>query len=43
MLNIEKILCPVDFSECSAKAYDYAYLLARHYEARLFVQKVAEQ
>jgi nucleotide-binding universal stress UspA family protein len=43
MLRIEKILCPVDFSECSAKAYEYAYSLARHYGARLFVQHVAEQ
>ncbi len=33
----------MDFSECSAKAYDYAYSIARHYEARLFVQHVAEQ
>jgi nucleotide-binding universal stress UspA family protein len=43
MLKIEKILCPVDFSECSAQAYGYACSLARHYEARLFVQHVAEQ
>jgi nucleotide-binding universal stress UspA family protein len=43
MLKIERILCPVDFSECSAKAYDYAYSLARHYEAKLVVQHVAEQ
>jgi len=31
MLKIERILCPVDFSECSAKAYDYAYSLAVRY------------
>jgi len=37
MLKIERILCPVDFSEFSARAYDYAHSLARHYEARLFV------
>lgn len=43
MLKIETILCPVDFSERSAEAYDYAYSLARHYEAKLFVQHVAEQ
>lgn len=43
MLKIERTLCPVDFSECSAEAYDYAYSLARHYEAKLFVLHVAEQ
>lgn len=37
MLKIERILCPVDFSEFSARAYDYAHSLARHYEAKLFV------
>ena len=43
MPPIERILCPTDFSESSAKAYDYAYSLARHYGAKLFVQHVAEQ
>jgi nucleotide-binding universal stress UspA family protein len=42
MLKFSKILCPVDFSEYSSKAYDYAYSLARHYDARLFVQHVTE-
>src|SRR5262249_51636739 len=42
MLEIKRILCPVDFSEFSATAYDYAHSLARHYEAKLFVQHVAE-
>lgn len=37
MLTIERILCPVDFSEFSARAYDYAHSLARHYEATLLV------
>lgn len=40
MLKIERILCPVDFSECSEKAYDYAYSLARHYEAGLFLKHI---
>ena len=31
MLAIERVLCPIDFSEFSAKAYDYAYSLVRHY------------
>ncbi|MGH9353461.1 MAG: universal stress protein [Terriglobia bacterium] len=38
MLKIKRILCPVDFSEFSVKAYDYAYSLARHYEAKLFLE-----
>lgn len=43
MLGIKRILCPVDFSECSAKAYEYAHSIARHYGAKLFVQHVAER
>jgi len=42
MLKLDKILCPVDFSEYSAKAYAYAYSLARHYDSKLLVQHVAE-
>jgi nucleotide-binding universal stress UspA family protein len=42
MLKIERILCPVDFSEFSAKAYDYAYSLARRYGAKLFVEHVVQ-
>ncbi|HEU0140216.1 MAG TPA: universal stress protein [Bryobacteraceae bacterium] len=42
MLKLERILCPVDFSEFSAKAYDYAHSLARHYGAKLFVLHVTE-
>lgn len=40
MMKIERVLCPVDFSEFSVKAYDYAYSLARHYEAKLFLEHV---
>ena len=40
MLRIECILCPVDFSVFSARAYDYAQSLARHYQAKLFLQHV---
>jgi nucleotide-binding universal stress UspA family protein len=40
MLRIERILCPVDFSEASARAFDSAQSLARHYHARLFLQHV---
>ncbi len=42
MTRIERILCPVDFSGFSAKAYDYAYSLARHYDARLILQHVVQ-
>jgi len=42
MLRIEKILCPVDFSEYSLKAYDYAQSLAQHYGARLLLQHVVQ-
>ena len=42
MLQIERILCPVDFSVFSARAYDYAQSLARHYQAKLFLQHVVD-
>jgi nucleotide-binding universal stress UspA family protein len=41
-VTIKRILCPVDFSEFSAMAYEYASSLARHYRAALFVQHVVE-
>ena len=40
MLRIERILCPVDFSVFSARAYNYAQSLAQHYQAKLFLQHV---
>jgi nucleotide-binding universal stress UspA family protein len=40
MLKIERILCPIDFSEFSLKAYHYAQSLAWHYKATLFLQHV---
>jgi nucleotide-binding universal stress UspA family protein len=42
MLRIERILCPVDFSESSVNAYDYAESLARHYQAKLFLNHVVD-
>jgi nucleotide-binding universal stress UspA family protein len=42
MLRIQRILCPLDFSEFSAKAYDYAQSLARHYQAKLFLEHVLQ-
>ena len=42
MPHIERILCPVDFSEFSQTAYDYAQSLAWHYKATLFLQHVID-
>jgi nucleotide-binding universal stress UspA family protein len=42
MVKIERIVCPVDFSDYSTKAYDYAYSLARHYGAKLIVEHVVQ-
>jgi nucleotide-binding universal stress UspA family protein len=41
-IRIERILCPVDFSEVSAKAYRYAQSIACHYRAKLILQHVVE-
>jgi nucleotide-binding universal stress UspA family protein len=35
MVQIQKILCPVDFYPASERAVDYAVTLAKNYEARL--------
>ena len=40
MLRIERILCPIDFSPFSSRAYDYAESLAQHYGAKLFLEHV---
>lgn len=40
--KLERILCPVDFSEFSSRAYAYASSLARQSGAKLFVQHVIE-
>ena len=40
MPRFKSILCPIDFSEFSVKAYDYAQSLAWHYKAELLVQHV---
>ncbi|TAM78717.1 MAG: universal stress protein [Acidobacteria bacterium] len=42
MLRIEKILCPIDFSEYSHKAFEYAHSLAQHYGAKLLLQHVVQ-
>ena len=42
MLEIKLILCPVDFSEFSIRAYRYALSLAEHYQAKLVAQHIVE-
>lgn len=42
MLEIKLILCPVDFSEFSIRAYHYALSLAEHYRAKVVVQHIVE-
>lgn len=40
MPRIERLLCPLDLSEFSTRAYDYAQSLAQRYKARLLVMHV---
>jgi nucleotide-binding universal stress UspA family protein len=40
--RIERILCAVDFSHFSARAYAYAQSIAGHYRAKLVVQHIVE-
>ena len=42
MLELKLILCPIDFSEFSTRAYHHAVSLAEHYGAKLVVQHVVE-
>ncbi len=42
MLEIKVILCPVDFSESSVRAYHHALSLAEHYRAKLVAQHIVE-
>jgi nucleotide-binding universal stress UspA family protein len=42
MLEIKLIVCPIDFSEFSIRAYHHALSLAEHYRAKLVVQHVVE-
>ena len=41
-VQIERILCPVDFSDVSAEAYRYAQSIACQYSAKLILQHVVE-
>jgi nucleotide-binding universal stress UspA family protein len=42
MLTIDRILCPMDFSEFSARAYSYAQSLSKRYGAKLYVEHVVQ-
>jgi len=42
MLEIKLILCPIEFSEFSIRAYRYALSLAEHYRARVVAQHIVE-
>ena len=42
MRKLQRIVCPIDFSEFSIRAYRYALSVAYRYGARLFVQHVVE-
>ena len=42
MLEMKLILCPIDFSEFSIRAYHYALSLAEHYRAKLVAQHIVE-
>jgi len=35
MIQIQRILCPIDFSDCSQRALEHAVALARWYDARV--------
>ena len=39
-MKLERILCPLDFSEFSARAFEYALSLARHYKSKLLIEHV---
>ena len=42
MLEVKLILCPIDFSEFSVRAYRYALSLAEHYRAKVVALHVLE-
>lgn len=42
MTRFQRILCPVDFSDFSSKAYEYARSLAKHYKAHLSLLNVVQ-
>jgi nucleotide-binding universal stress UspA family protein len=43
MLEIRVIICPIDFSSISVRAYRHALSLAEHYQARLLAVHIVEE
>jgi nucleotide-binding universal stress UspA family protein len=43
LFKLKKILAPVDFSECSAKALEYAEAMAKQFDAELILVHVTQQ
>jgi nucleotide-binding universal stress UspA family protein len=41
-IRVDRILCPIDFSDASAEAYRYAQSIACRYSAKLILQHVVE-
>ena len=41
-MQLKSILCPIDFSDFSAAAYEYALSLAEYYNARIVAMHVVE-
>ena len=41
-MEIKLVLCPIDFSDFSVRAFRYALSLAEHYQAKLVAQHVVE-
>jgi nucleotide-binding universal stress UspA family protein len=41
-MQVRSILCPIDFSDFSAPAYQYALSLAEHYKARIVALHIVE-
>ena len=41
-MNIKKILIPIDFSECSKDAYEYALNLSEEFDSTLYILNVIE-
>ncbi len=42
MVNIKKVLCPIDYSVCSQEAFKYAAHIARTESARLYLMHVID-
>ena len=39
-MKLERILCPLDLSQFSSRAFEYALSLARRYKSKLLIEHV---